>query len=85
MAFIRNDDIEGMNGNRQLVSIFVGCFTLCPEHTGCVTTKNVHCHSLDRTDVDKRVAQLWIGQVILWKNRRIKLFIFAKIRLLKTL
>lgn len=58
---------------------------LCTEHTGCVTTENVHCHSLDRTDVDKRVARLWIGQVVLWKNRRVKLFIFAKIRLLKAL
>ena len=83
MAFVSDDDIESVNRNVELLSIFVDWFVADVED--CIATEEIDRHPLNRADINEGIALLWIVQIGLRQYLRIKLVFFLEIFALKAL
>ncbi len=73
MALVGDDQIEGVDGDIELVGIFVAGFQFAERSGGGLAAEEIHCQALNGANVDEGVAGLRIGQIALRENGGIEL------------
>ena len=61
MAFVRDDDVEGVNRNVEQFGVVFGFIVALREHR--LASEEIDGHALDRADVQKGMARLRVEQV----------------------